>query len=83
MKNKNLYPVDITIEQTKNKITPKLLIKKSKNILEKIKFKNTFISGMSLIILSVFVPFSLYYLITGTILLILSLASLIRTKNKK
>lgn len=52
--------------------------------LTKNHFKDFFVSGLSLIAISFFIPFSTYYKITGTLLLILSIISLFnRTKVLK
>lgn len=41
--------------------------------LTKSKFKNLFLSGISLVSISLFIPYSIYYLLIGSMLLILSI----------
>lgn len=50
-------------------------------ILSRKNFKNYFFSGLSLITFSLFIPYSIYYLLIGTFLLILSLATLFSKKQ--
>lgn len=75
MKEKNLFPLQENIK-TNNK--PKL--KNIKNLLSKNitknRFKEFFFSGLGLIFISFVIPFTLYYLIFGTLLLSLSIISL-------
>ncbi len=82
MKESNTFPDEIQEEQ---QITKKTYLKKFKNkflsSITKNHFKDFFISGLSLIVLSIFIPYSLYYSIFGSILLILSIVSLFN-KNK-
>lgn len=77
MKNTNLYPASETQSQPKN-IKNTFLKAKTKFIgaLTKNKFKNFFLSGLSLILISIFIPYSIYYQIFGTFFLILSIVCL-------
>lgn len=83
MSLKNIFP--ITKEESKKLSFKTKLINnlksKTNNITSK-HFKEFFFSGLSLLFLSLIVPFSNYYLITGSILLIISIISLFR-KNFK
>ena len=76
MKKKNTYPIENNNANKKTKINGEKLKKFLTEILKNIHFKNTFLTGLSLVVLSVFVPFSLYYLTFGSILLIISFISL-------
>lgn len=83
MSNKNIYP----IEQTETK---KISLKeRTKNYLKnktagitKSHFKNLFFSGLSLLFISLITPFSNYYLIIGSLLLIASIFSLFKKDIK-
>jgi hypothetical protein len=82
MKNQNIFPISSTQEsKTSNK--NKFIAFKTKffSIATKDKFKDFFISGISLIVLSIFIPYSIYYMIFGSILLLLSLFCLL-SKSK-
>ena len=79
MTQKNIYPIQkesVTKHSLKNKIINNFK-KRYQSITNK-HFKEFFFSGLSLLFLSIIVPFSNYYLITGTILLIISIFSLFR-----
>lgn len=80
MKEKNLYPEAKSETQNNPK---KFSIAKTKltSSITRTHFKEFFFSGLSLIFISVVIPFSTYYLIFGSILLLLSLISLF-IKNK-
>jgi len=84
IKNNNLFleSKELLYKKNNNKF---LSIKNSiKNTLINIKFRSTFFSGLSLTFLSIFIPFSLYYLIIGSMLLFLSFLSLFfKPKNDK
>lgn len=69
-----------TDTQKNNKVLVK--IKSFFISLTKVKFKTLFSSGLSLIVLSFFIPYSLLYLIIGSMLLIFSLINIL-SKNKK
>ena len=58
-------------DKTKSKNLQKLKSKVKLNV-NKGKFKEFFFSGISLIVISIVIPFSIYYLIFGTILLLIS-----------
>lgn len=77
MKIKNMYPPNI---KNFNEDNFKIKLNKTKtkflNSLTKNKFKNFFLSGLSLIFISIFIPYSIYYQIFGTIFLILSIICL-------
>lgn len=79
MTQKNIYPIQkesTTKHSLKNKIINNF--KKQYQSITNKHFKEFFFSGLSLLFLSIIVPFSNYYLITGTILLIISIFSLFR-----
>lgn len=79
MTQKNIYPIQkesTTKHSLKNKIINNF--KKQYQSITNKHFKEFFFSGLSLLFLSIIVPFSNYYLITGTILLIISILSLFR-----
>ena len=85
MKIKNMYPPNI---KNFNEDNFKIKLNKTKtkflNSLTKNKFKNFFLSGLSLIFISIFIPYSIYYQIFGTIFLILSIICLFdKSKNLK
>lgn len=71
IKIKNFYPQPLTSSKS---IKEKLKTTKSKfsNSLTRIRFKDYFFSGISLMIISAIAPYSFYYMIMGTILLIFS-----------
>lgn len=70
------------ISQTAERLPLSTRLKKLIYSLPSIKFKNLFFPGASLVILSFFIPYSILYLITGSLLLILSAISLF-SKNKQ
>ncbi len=79
MSLKNIFP----LEKEQTKTTPlkrKVInnIKSKCNTITTKHFKEFFFSGISLLFLSIIVPFSNYYLISGTILLIISIISLFK-----
>lgn len=79
---KKIYPFEL--ENNSNKKTKNIQKFKTKftQSVTKNHFKDFFFSGISLIILSLIIPYSLYYIIFGTILLILSIISLFnKTKS--
>ncbi len=83
MKNNNLYPTPIPKEnEFKLKDLKSNLQQKLTNVLTKDKFKNFCISGISLVIFSIFVPYSILYLISGSVLLICSIICLVNKNNK-
>lgn len=83
IKEKQIFPIDIEIlKTTKTPKNLKVILKKLKYSLSNIKFTSTFFTGLSLVILSIFIPYSLYYLIFGTIFLILAFLSLLFKRNK-
>ena len=79
MHKKNLYPIPKQ-EIKKIKFNKKLVeITKSKlSNITKSHFKEFLFSGLSLLLLSLVIPFSSHYLIIGTILLTISIISLFR-----
>ena len=82
MKNKNIIPKDFNINNNKNKKNKVKNIKeKFKLVLKNIKFRDCFFSGISLVIISAFIPYSLYYLIVGTLLLFLAFAHIFFKAN--
>ena len=82
MKQTNTYPIDISNYS-------KLKTLKLPNFsLSKTKFKELFFSGISLLAISIVIPYTLYYLLTGTFLLTLSIICLFKkappaTKQKQ
>lgn len=82
MKERKCFPINnqITIQKN-NKISIKKIFYKGKEILFKVNFKECFFSGISLVILSIFIPYSLYYLIFGTTLLFLAFFSILTKPN--
>lgn len=79
MSQKNLYPIQKeTIKNIPFKTKLKNNIKTKCESVTSKHFKEFFFSGISLLFLSLVVPFSNYYLITGTFLLIVSIISLFR-----
>lgn len=80
MKSKNLFPIKKDTAKNKyekfNKFKTNIIKSLTKNNFAKFLF-----SGLSLVILSIFIPYSFYYLIFGSILLILSIVCLF-AKNK-
>lgn len=86
MKEKNLFPEKKLCDSSQNLINKnnkeksKLKINFNK-LIENIKFKESFFSGLSLVILSIFIPYSLYYLILGTLFLALSFISIFSKNN--
>ena len=83
MNNKNLYPIQVS-EQAKQNIKQKinLFIKSKTKGITKSHFKELFFSGISLLFISLVIPFSNYYLILGSILLIISIISLFKKDIK-
>ena len=82
IKSKNLFPKSITKKINVKKQSKFLVIKNNiKEAITKARFKEFFFSGLSLVAISIFVPFSLYYLISGTIFLIISILCLIVKKS--
>lgn len=79
MTQKNIYPIKKESD-TKHSLKNKIInnFKKRYQSITNKHFKEFFFSGLSLLFLSIIVPFSNYYLITGTILLIISIFSLFR-----
>lgn len=75
MKDKNIFPSTPDNPVTKKQYAGQLKAKFSKS-LTRSHFKEFFFSGLSLVVISIVIPFSLYYLIFGTFLLILSIISL-------
>lgn len=77
MKSKNQFPV---IQEAQISRLDKLKKAKSKflSTLSRKHFKSFFLSGMSLFLISIFVPFTSYYMIFGTVLLILSIICLFK-----
>ena len=77
MKSQNYYPV--LKEEKPNKFA-KLKLAKNKALgsLSRKHFKSFFLSGQSLILISIFFPFSSHYLFFGTLLLIFSIVCLFR-----
>lgn len=80
MGSKNCFPIENQNNKSKPTIKNKIknaFLSKTKEITKK-QFKHIFISGISLLILSLVTPFSNYYLIIGSILVIISIISLFR-----
>lgn len=83
MKNKNIYPTlipkkdEFKLKNLKSKFHQKLT-----GVLTKDKFKNFCVSGISLVVFSMFVPYSLLYLIFGSTLLLCSIICLINKNNQ-
>ncbi len=75
MKKLNNYPVNVTIKNYKFDKLKKFKDNAIKSFSKKHFFKFLF-SGLSLITISIFIPFSLYYLFSGTLLLIFSIICL-------
>jgi len=86
MKSTNLFPVNLESHKTfKQKINDKILLFLS--TITKKHFKDYLFSGLSLLTISFFIPFSFYYAIAGTILIILSIICFLKpsasiNKNK-
>lgn len=81
MKENNMYPENTNVETKKQKkITA--LKKKFSSSINRFHFKEFFFSGLSLIVLSMIIPFSTYYLVFGSVLLLLALISLFFKGNK-
>lgn len=79
MTQKNIYPIENNqpaIKQKRNYL--KQFLKSKTTAITKSQFKHIFVTSLSLLFLSFIVPFSNYYLIVGTILLIISIISLFR-----
>lgn len=80
MKHKNIYPIN-EILKTQKFTKLKNIKNKTRESLSKKSFFKFFISGFSLITLSIFMPFSFYYLFIGSILLLLSIFCLLSKNN--
>lgn len=80
MKSSNTFPIQRTTQAPKQ---PKLQILKIRlnSSLTKNKFKDFFISGLSLLTISLFIPYSIYYLICGSTLITLSLICLLNKQK--
>lgn len=81
MEQKNIFPI---LKEEKQKISFKNQAKNymsKKVILTKKQFKHFFFSGLSLLLFSLFIPFSFFYLITGSIMLLFSVFCLFK-KNE-
>jgi len=81
MKETNIFPIDINTNK-KSTLNIKKLRNKFSTSLNRKQFKNFLISGLSLIILSIFIPYSYYYLFFGSLLLIFSIICLFNKNNK-
>lgn len=82
MKEKNLYPTEIDVKNIKlNKF--KEFKNQALTTLTKNHFFKFIFSGISLILLSMFFPYSRYYLFLGTILIILSIACLFNKNTQE
>ena len=81
MKNINYFPIKKVIKTKQNKPFFKSILNTYINAISKKHFKDFFISGTSLVLISFFIPFSLYYKIFGSFMLIISIFCLFR-KNK-
>ncbi len=75
MKVKDCFPIKQSAKENFSKL--KLIKTKLKQSLLKQNFKHFLFSGLSLIAISLFLPFMFYYLIIGTILIFLSLVCLL------
>ncbi len=82
MKQKNLLPATYAFKQKTKREKLKSFKNNFLESLSKRKFKEFFFSGLSLIVLSIFLPFSFYYQIFGTFLLILSVICIFVKNNK-
>ena len=70
MKDKNIFPIN-------HKIPSKLKTFKLPNLtISRARFKELFFSGFSLVIIAMIIPYTFYYLLIGSLLLILSVISL-------
>lgn len=69
--SKTLVVNTITKPKYKDKIKSKLPV-----ILSRKNFKNYFISGVSLVTFSIFIPYSFYYLFVGSLLILISIITL-------
>lgn len=77
MIQKNIYPIEKQSKATQNyKQKFKQIIKSKTQGITKSHFKEIFFTSISLLFLSIVVPFSKYYLIAGSVLLIISIISL-------
>ena len=78
MEQKSFYPITSDNPKAKNK--KQLLLKYKNKItnLSKKDFKNLFITGLSLLFISLITPYSFLYLLIGSVLLILSIISLLK-----
>lgn len=78
MEQKKFYPITSDNPKAKNK---KQLLLKYKNKITNLSrkdFKNLFITGLSLLFISLITPYSFLYLLIGSVLLILSIISLLK-----
>lgn len=79
MTKKNLFPIEKNQKIQKHNFHYfKQLFKSKTTAITRSHFKHIFVTSLSLLFLSFVVPFSNYYLIVGTILLIISIISLFR-----
>ncbi len=81
MKAKNIFPIEQNLILTKQSKLKQLFFKFTKSLSKHNFFKFLF-SGLLLIIISMFIPFSIYYLILGCNLLIFSLICLLSKNNE-
>ncbi len=84
IKTSGLYPDNIM--QTNNVTTKFNKVKTLKNkfisSITRNHFKDFFISGISLVTISLFIPYSIYYMVMGSLLLLLAIISIfIKNKN--
>ncbi|MBQ8452098.1 MAG: hypothetical protein IJ538_04965 [Clostridia bacterium] len=83
MKNCNIYPEGFSITQSKTTTSSrhKIFFNKLFKNFSRSHFKHFFISGLSLLIFSMFTFYSLYYLLFGSFLILISFVSLfLKTK---
>ena len=80
MKHNNYYPENINNSKVRQKNLKNFKNKLSQSLSRKSFFKY-FISGLSLIILSIYIPFSFYYLLFGSLLFIFSILCLFSKSN--
>ena len=79
MSAKNIFPI-ANIPPSKTPFKTKLLknLKSKSEVITNKHFKEFFFSGLSLLFLSLITPFSNYYLVIGSILIIISIISIFR-----
>ena len=82
MKIKIIYPENIENIEFSKKYYFKQKKLKFIESLSKARFKDFFFTGLSLVAISIIIPYSLYYLISGTIMLFLSFLCLVLKQNK-